>query len=118
MRTLNVAWDSALAGRDKAGTGVYAARLLEQFTNRQDLRMEVLHGWRRDSSANGLVSRGLGTIGDLLWTHTYLPAVLSRTRADLLHAPAFLAPITAPCPVVVTVHDVSYLLYPSFRAGG
>jgi glycosyltransferase involved in cell wall biosynthesis len=32
---------------------------------------------------------------------------------DLLHAPAFVAPSRTPCPVVVTVHDITYLLYPS-----
>jgi glycosyltransferase involved in cell wall biosynthesis len=113
MRTLKVAWDNSLAGRDRAGTGVYAARLLEQFANRSDLRLEVLNGWRRNSSATGLISRGLGTIADLLWTHAHLPRILRNMRVDVLHAPAFVAPSRAPCPVVVTVHDITYLLYPS-----
>jgi glycosyltransferase involved in cell wall biosynthesis len=114
MRTLKVAWDNSLAGRDKAGTGVYAARLLEQFANRADLSMQVLNGWRRDSSANGLISRGLGTVASLLWTHAYLPRLVGKIHVDLLHAPAFIAPATAtPCPVVVTVHDITYLLFPS-----
>lgn len=113
MRTLKVAWDHSLAGRDKAGTGVYAARLLEQFTNRKDLRMEVLGGWHQNSLGNGLINRAWGTIGNLFWTHAYLPRLLRKMQADLLHAPAFVAPVVAPCPVVVTVHDVTYLLYPS-----
>ena len=114
MRTLKVAWDNSLAGRDKAGSGVYAARLLEQFAHRSDLHMEVLTGWRRTSSATGLISRGLGTIADLLWTHAYLPRILGKMQVDLLHAPAFIAPVMpAPCPVVVTVHDITYLLFPS-----
>jgi len=114
MRTLKVAWDNSLASRDKAGTGVYAARLLEQFADRSDLHLEVLNGWRRNSSANGLISRGIGTIADLLWTHAYLPRVLRKMQADLLHSPAFIAPVMpVPCPVVVTVHDITYLLFPS-----
>jgi glycosyltransferase involved in cell wall biosynthesis len=114
MSILKVAWDNSVAGRDKAGTGVYAARLLEQFAvNRKDLRIEVLNGWRRNSPANGLISRALGTIGTLLWTHAYLPRILRKMRVDVLHAPAFVAPSRAPCPVVVTVHDITYLLYPS-----
>jgi glycosyltransferase involved in cell wall biosynthesis len=114
MPTLKVAWDNSLAGRDKAGSGVYAARLLEQFTNRSDLHLEVLNGWRRNSSANGLIRRGLGTMADLLWTHAYLPRILGKMQADLLHSPAFIAPVMpAPCPLVVTVHDITYLLFPS-----
>jgi glycosyltransferase involved in cell wall biosynthesis len=114
MRTLKVAWDNSLAGRDKAGSGVYAARLLEQFVHRNDLHMEVLNGYRRNSSANGLLSRGMGTIADLLWTHAYLPRMLGKMQVDLLHSPAFIAPLmSAPCPLVVTVHDITYLLFPS-----
>ena len=113
MRVLKVAWDNSLAGRDKAGTGVYAARLMEQFADRKDLRMEVLGGWHRNSSANGVLSRGWGTIGNLFWTHSYLPRLIRKMHADLLHAPAFVSPVAVSCPVVVTVHDIAYRLYPS-----
>ncbi|MGZ4732310.1 MAG: glycosyltransferase family 4 protein [Terriglobales bacterium] len=114
MRTLKVAWDNSLAGRDKAGTGVYAARLLEQFAHRTDLSMQVLNGWRPVSPASGLLDRARGTVASMLWTHAYLPRRVGKMQVDLLHAPAFIAPaLAAPCPVVVTVHDVTYLLFPS-----
>ncbi len=117
MRTLKVAWDNSLAARDKAGTGIYAARLLEQFAQRTDLCMQVLPGWRRDSSMNGLMGRGVGTVASMLWTHAYLPRLMGKMHVDLLHAPAFVAPaMTTPCPVVVTVHDITYLLFPSHFA--
>ncbi|PYX42505.1 MAG: hypothetical protein DMG81_01495 [Acidobacteria bacterium] len=113
MRALKVAWDNSLSGRDQGGTGVYSARLLEQFAKRTDLRMEILQGKQQNSTANGIIRRGWGTFGNLLWTHASLPRLLRRLNADLLHAPAFIAPLIAPCPVVMTVHDISYLLYPS-----
>jgi glycosyltransferase involved in cell wall biosynthesis len=113
MTILKVAWDNSLAGQDKAGTGVYAARLLEQFVSRKDLRMEILNGWRRDGSPRGTISRRLGTIGNLLWIQAYLPLILRNMNVDLLHSPAFIAPISAPCPVVMTIHDITYLLFPS-----
>jgi len=112
MRVLNIAWDNSLSGRDKGGTGVYSARLLEQFTKRKDLRMEILHG-QQQSTGNGIIRRSWGMLGNLLWTHASLPLLLRRLNADLLHAPAFIAPLIAPCPMVMTVHDISYLLYPS-----
>jgi glycosyltransferase involved in cell wall biosynthesis len=113
MRPLRVAWDNSLSGRDKGGTGVYSARLLEQFRGRKDVSLEVLQGGHQNSSANSVVSRGWGIVGNLFWTHTILPRILRKLDADLLHAPAFIAPLVAPCPVVMTVHDISYLLYPS-----
>ncbi|MGA7924720.1 MAG: glycosyltransferase family 1 protein [Candidatus Sulfotelmatobacter sp.] len=109
---LRVAWDNSLAGLDKAGTGVYAARLLEQLANRSDLHMDVLDGWRF-SRRESLATAVLRTAGNLFWTHAGLPTLLWQRGSDLLHAPAFVAPIASPCPVVTTIHDITYLLYPS-----
>jgi glycosyltransferase involved in cell wall biosynthesis len=35
---------------------------------------------------------------------------------DLLHVPAFSAPIASPCPMVVTIHDVIPFVLPAYRA--
>ncbi len=40
------------------------------------------------------------------------PAVLRELRADLYHGMAFVAPLRAPCPTVVTVHDLSFITRP------
>jgi glycosyltransferase involved in cell wall biosynthesis len=116
MRILKVAWDNCLARQDRAGTGVYAARLLEQLAHRPDLRMEVMEGWNR-LSGGSFASGALRSASNLLWTQAGLPIHLWKRAPDLLHAPAFVAPVTCPCPVVTTVHDVSFLLYPSHFTG-
>lgn len=38
-----------------------------------------------------------------------LPRLLRQHKVDLLHTPHFNLPMMAPCPVVVTIHDVIYL---------
>ncbi len=43
MGILKVGWDNSLVGRDKAGTGVYAARLLEQFAIKADSQLDCGH---------------------------------------------------------------------------
>jgi glycosyltransferase involved in cell wall biosynthesis len=111
MHTLRVAWDNSLAGRDKAGTGVYATRLLAQLANRDDLQLAVFPGWQRNEFP--VLSRSLRNVANLLWTHVSLPRTLRKMHADVLHTPAFVAPSASPCPTVVTVHDITYLLYPS-----
>ncbi len=45
-------------------------------------------------------------------THFHLPLVLQEQRTDLLHMPWFYAPAWATCPMVITVHDLTDLLYP------
>ena len=50
----------------------------------------------------------------ILWEQTVLPVLLSRRRATLLHAPAYVSPLLAPCPTVLTVHDLHVLTHPQF----
>lgn len=50
----------------------------------------------------------------ILWEQTVLPVLLKRARAPLLHAPAYVAPRLAPCPVVLTIHDLHVLTHPQF----
>ena len=50
----------------------------------------------------------------IVWEQSVLPIWLGRLSADLIHAPAFVGPIVSSCPQVITVHDLSFLRYPSF----
>jgi glycosyltransferase involved in cell wall biosynthesis len=55
-------------------------------------------------------------ISRIVWEQVVQPWVLWRERVDLLHALAFVGPWATPCPVVVTVYDLSFLFYPeTFR---
>jgi glycosyltransferase involved in cell wall biosynthesis len=54
----------------------------------------------------------------ILWEQAVLPWQLRRLGADVLHAPAFVGPLLAPCPQVITVHDLSFLRYPQFFRRG
>ncbi len=50
----------------------------------------------------------------ILWEQTTLPLLLGHARASLLHAPAYVAPLLAPCPVVLTLHDLHVMTHPQF----
>jgi glycosyltransferase involved in cell wall biosynthesis len=52
----------------------------------------------------------------IFWEQLLQPLLLRRANVDLLHALAFVAPLVAPCPFVVTVYDLSFMRYPeAFR---
>ncbi|MFQ5813782.1 MAG: glycosyltransferase family 4 protein, partial [Anaerolineae bacterium] len=52
----------------------------------------------------------------IFWEQVVQPFALQKERVDLLHALAFVTPLLSPCPSVVTIHDLSFLLYPeSFK---
>ena len=35
-------------------------------------------------------------------------------RPDVLFAPGYTAPLTAPCPIALTIHDVSFAAHPEW----
>ena len=51
---------------------------------------------------------------NLGWTLVGLPRAAARARVDLIHAPAYTAPLWAGVPVVLTIHDVSYARHPEW----
>jgi glycosyltransferase involved in cell wall biosynthesis len=53
----------------------------------------------------------------IVWEQLAQPWAMRRAGVDLIHGPAFVGPQAGGCPFVVTVHDLSFLLYPQgFRA--
>ncbi|HNS02198.1 MAG TPA: glycosyltransferase family 1 protein [Anaerolineae bacterium] len=48
----------------------------------------------------------------ILWEQAALPQLARQARLDLLHGAVNVSPAIAPCPSVVTVHDLSFMRYP------
>ena len=46
------------------------------------------------------------------WEQTLLPLLAARQRLDVIHGPVNVVPLLAPCPLVVTIHDLAYLRRP------
>lgn len=54
----------------------------------------------------------------IIWEQSALPLAARRDHLDLLHGLAYAVPITTSVPTIVTVHDLSFILYPeAFRRG-
>lgn len=54
----------------------------------------------------------------LLWEQTSLPILLQRYQINVLHSPHYTIPLLARCRRVVTVHDLTFFLYPQFHQAG
>lgn len=104
--------------RQRAGVSQYAAQLLAALVARGDGRRYALLGSR---TLNGHIPPGsLGQIGRLLpnrtlWMQLVLPRTLAILRPELCHFTNSIAPLAAPCPFVVTLHDMSLFLYPDMQ---
>jgi glycosyltransferase involved in cell wall biosynthesis len=114
QRPLRIGWDNSLARRSRTGTGVYAAQLIRELSALPDVQLEVLNGWDLAEGTPGIVARATRGLARLAWSHWYLPRIIRKRRFDVLHGPAFVVPSPCPCPSVVTVHDVSFRLFPEY----
>lgn len=66
------------------------------------------------------VSRLSGGGHGTVWEQLVLPGLIKKAGANVLFAPAYTAPLASPVPVVLTVHDVSFVAHPewfSWREG-
>ena len=63
------------------------------------------------------VSRLNPNLAKLWFEQIAFPLACRRLRADVAFVPYWGAPVWAPCPVVVTVHDLIPLLLPLYRGG-
>src|ERR1700694_5699884 len=118
-RPLHVAWDNSLARRNPTGTGLYASQLIHELSLTPDLNLEIFDGWDPSERARGVYgdqavwARGYRAATSLFWNHFYFPHLLRKKRFDLIHSPAFVIPFRCPCPSVVTVLDLSFLMFPA-----
>jgi glycosyltransferase involved in cell wall biosynthesis len=58
--------------------------------------------------------RVLAGSGGTRWEQWTLARALASARPDVLFAPGYSAPLTAPCPTVVAIHDVSFMARPDW----
>ena len=63
-----------------------------------------LPSWRTDK-----------VVARIAWEQLALPFAARRARLDLLHGLAFSLPVLAPCPMVVTIMDMSFAIFPQFH---
>ncbi len=105
-----------------AGINWYIYNLLQHLPEMaSDIEYTVFTSERRYTAAPGIhlqvsqLPTGRPPVR-ILWEQALQPGAVRRAKLDLLHGPAFVGPLFSACPLVVTVHDLSFLFFPqSFR---
>lgn len=106
-----------LCGRP-TGVGRYLSELLAEWATHPEARRHswILYAHERPSitapwseSVRVVAGRGGST-----WEQWTFPRALRDDHADVLFAPGYTAPLTAPVPTVLTVHDVSFFARPEW----
>jgi glycosyltransferase involved in cell wall biosynthesis len=109
------------AGYRSAGIARYIFHLLCALpSTAPDLELHAFtHEPRARSELNGLQTHWtrLNTQTPstrILWEQLTFPLELARTHFDLCHSMAFVSPLLNPAPSVVTVYDLSFILFPDY----
>jgi len=108
-----------LVGRP-TGVGRYLMGLLTEWAARPaEARITVIVPGEVPAELSALappitiVKVRTGSTGTI-FEQTVLPGAARRLRANVFFAPAYTAPLQLPCPLVVTIHDVSYFAHPEW----
>src|ERR1700737_4075064 len=109
---LRVALDLGMVGQNRTGTGTYVRALSNELARLADLELRLLRGWPTVPNRAGLPGRAVRAIMDAAWVQLGVPLALRSAGVDLLHSPIYLAPLQAPCPLIVTVHDTIHRRFP------
>jgi glycosyltransferase involved in cell wall biosynthesis len=99
--------DTTFALRGPSGTGVYVERLATALRGLGVEVVEAANESRRAPGGGGLRS-AVNLATDRWWVQAELPRRAWRERAQVLHHPLPALARRAPCPQVVTVHDVAF----------
>jgi glycosyltransferase involved in cell wall biosynthesis len=116
---MRFAVDAHAIGRHLTGNEVYVRSLLSAFAG-QDPNSEFLAYVSAESALQYISSRIVTqqiSANPFLRLGFDLAMRLRRDRADLLHV-QYTAPLACPVPIVVSVHDVSFLEHPEYFAAG
>jgi glycosyltransferase involved in cell wall biosynthesis len=88
---------------------------------REVVRAAAARGWRclvygdaatvLEDASPGVSLTRLAAPGTRAWDQVVLPRALARDRAQVFLSPYYKGPVWAPCPVVLTVHDLYFIGY-------
>ncbi|MBI3733163.1 MAG: glycosyltransferase family 4 protein, partial [Chloroflexi bacterium] len=103
---MHVVFDSTFCVRNRSGIGRYGRELLAALRETSATWQVAEYISRGVLKKPDLPRKLADAVGWLFGVECALPVWLWQRRADLLHAPAYIAPLVSlPCPLVVTLHD-------------
>lgn len=113
---MRVAIDIRRAG--DFGIGTYTRNVIRELARQDRANTYLLIGKPRHFEEMGKLPQNFELLPyeaepGSFRTHLHLPLTLNERRADLLHMPWFYAPAFVPCPLVITVHDLTEIFFSS-----
>ncbi len=132
MSLLRLSFDVSAVPASPAGAGRYVVELHRALSDRDDVEMVV---WCRRNDERRWHPRQTGSVAErghprvhssapparplrLLWEQLRLPSLIERSGAEVHHSPHYTMPEHSKLPVVVTIHDLTFLDRPEWHESG
>ncbi len=123
---LRIGFDISPLAVPRSGVGTYTACLLEQLQQGPDTILPLSHHpinyrWSHDdpgltaTKAAGIEESRPKRMNKTLWMQLQLPRQLKKMALDLCHFTNSVGPISTPCPMILTIHDMTLWLYPAYH---
>lgn len=120
---MRIGIDASGLGQAKTGTTVYLTEILSQW-NRDKSLSHIFVIFAAPKAIPHFAALGLDERFQLLpapdqravrllWQQTFLPMLLARHGVQVHWGPGFALPLAGRCPMVVTIHDLTFQLFPA-----
>jgi glycosyltransferase involved in cell wall biosynthesis len=118
---MHIAIDARSIFTGGGGDRTYFRNVIEHMARLSPGDRWTLYADRADPDRNSLIAPNVSLVEPLparigaLWNVTHLVPQIRRDRVDVLHSQYMLPPLgPTPCPMVVTIHDATFRLFPSW----
>lgn len=119
MPPLRIGIDARELIGDTTGAGRYLGELLKRWVARSDAAARIFTLYSPEplpwaGALPGVEPRILEGARGTWWEQTTLRRAVAQDPPDVFFAPAYTAPWRLPCPLVATIHDVSFAAHPEW----
>jgi glycosyltransferase involved in cell wall biosynthesis len=117
---MRIGFDGRDLLRKRTGVVNYTLELARRFARRSDGELCVYADTFHDPDVRPPREVRLHRLAapPIVWKHAALPLALLRDRVSVFHSPTGTLPLVAPCPRVVTIHDLFAEVEPRWFPGG
>jgi len=111
---VRVGIDARLLARHNAATGVglYVEGLIQALAKLRHIELKLYTDRSLPEGQWTRAVRVVSHIAGVPWQQVRVPLALLQDSVNVFHSPTFTLPLAAPCPAVVTIHDLAILRYP------